>query len=398
MRKCVSKRLQDAWKGSIDFECQILEYTNESTSKTIDQSFIDPENVSCDSNAHSKRDNFSMSASLEEVEKLSFFIESSRHLSPCYRPTLVTSLNNIANLQSLLGLEPQKRVTKVIPSIFSEPSCGGLNKFLDCLETVENRGDGNFQDFLLWQNKFACLNSLSETLADDIFAVGCIIAELHLHRPLFDPVSLAAYINDGILPELIKKLPPYLHHLVELTLHRDWRRRPSAKALMESPYFPSTVRSAYLFLAPLYLLGSKSSCLQYAAKLAREGALLLMGSLAAEMCVPSCLPLILAPESDFDVEAAVQLLKDFLRSLKPQAAKSLLLPAIQKILQISVAECRIFSPEGCSYSNLIYTRSMEVPWITSIFGKNSSVGYLKSIHLFQKKFCSCGISSARGFL
>lgn len=367
MRKCVSKRVQDSWKSSTDFECQILEYTNESMSRTIFCSVLDPENVSCDRNLHSKSDILSMSASLEEMEKLSLFTESSRHLSPCYRPVLATSLNNIANLQNLLELKSQKRVAKVKASTFSESSCGGLNKFLDCLETFEDGRDRNFQDFLLWENKFSGLNSPSETLAADIFAVGCIIAELHLHRPLFDPVSLAAYIKDGILPELIKRLPPFLCRLVELTLHRDWRRRPSAKALMESPYFPSTVRSAYLFLAPLYLMGSKSSCLQYAAKLAREGALVSMGTLAAEMCATSCLPLILAPESDFDVEAAVQLLKDFLRSLKPQAAKSLLLPSIQKILQ------------GAESSHL-KVALIQISFIRDLWKSLGLQAYLEKIH------------------
>lgn len=367
MRKCVSKRVQDSWKSSTDFKCQILEYTNESMSRTIFCSVLDPENVSCDRNLHSKSDILSMSASLEEMEKLSLFTESSRHLSPCYRPVLATSLNNIANLQNLLESKSQKRVAKVKASTFSESSCGGLNKFLDCLETFEDGRDRNFQDFLLWENKFSGLNSPSETLAADIFAVGCIIAELHLHRPLFDPVSLAAYIKDGILPELIKRLPPFLCRLVELTLHRDWRRRPSAKALMESPYFPSTVRSAYLFLAPLYLMGSKSSCLQYAAKLAREGALVSMGTLAAEMCATSCLPLILAPESDFDVEAAVQLLKDFLRSLKPQAAKSLLLPSIQKILQ------------GAESSHL-KVALIQISFIRDLWKSLGLQAYLEKIH------------------
>lgn len=367
MRKCVSKRVQDSWKSSTDFKCQILEYTNESMSRTIFCSVLDPENVSCDRNLHSKSDILSMSASLEEMEKLSLFTESSRHLSPCYRPVLATSLNNIANLQNLLELKSQKRVAKVKASTFSESSCGGLNKFLDCLETFEDGRDRNFQDFLLWENKFSGLNSPSETLAADIFAVGCIIAELHLHRPLFDPVSLAAYIKDGILPELIKRLPPFLCRLVELTLHRDWRRRPSAKALMESPYFPSTVRSAYLFLAPLYLMGSKSSCLQYAAKLAREGTLVSMGTLAAEMCATSCLPLILAPESDFDVEAAVQLLKDFLRSLKPQAAKSLLLPSIQKILQ------------GAESSHL-KVALIQISFIRDLWKSLGLQAYLEKIH------------------
>ncbi|KAH9325541.1 hypothetical protein KI387_005719, partial [Taxus chinensis] len=333
MRKCSSRRLRDAWKEAAELESRMLGSTIESVSKIGSQSISQTEKICSDDNSYFKVDNHSMPTSLEELEELALFIESSRHLTPCYRPTLATNSHSGLSFESLQGQKLEKGATKSLPGIISDPTFGQLNSFLDCLVANEDGRERNFQDFLLWQNKASHLKSPLESLANDIFAMGCIIAELHMHRPLFDPVSLAAYIKDGVLPGLLKKLPPHLKCLVESAIQRDWRRRPSAEALLEAPYFPSTVRSAYWFLAPIYVLGSKSSRLHYAAKLAREGALLSMGSFAAEMCVPSCLPLILTPALDFDVEAAVHLLKEFIRSLKPQAAITLLLPSVQKILQ-----------------------------------------------------------------
>lgn len=116
-------------------------------------------------------------------------------------------------------------------------------------------------------------------------------------------------------------------------------RRPSAKSLLESPYFPKTVKSSYLFLAPLQLLAKDGSRLHYAANFAKQGALKAMGTFAAEMCAPYCLPLVVNPLSDTEAEWAYILLKEFLKCLKPNAVKTLVLPAIQKILQAGYELC-----------------------------------------------------------
>ncbi|XP_057859002.2 protein GFS12 isoform X1 [Cryptomeria japonica] len=369
MRKCSSRRLQSSWKDPPEFrnEGKLLECTNESASKMVRQSVSQTRNICSNNNFFSQVDNLSVSSSLEELEELALFIESSRHLTPCYNPILAANSNGSLNFHSLLGQKLEKGPTKSLPSTISNPPYGEYSKFIDCLEAEEDGRERTFQDFLLWQNKASQSISPSETLANDIFAVGCIIAELHLHRPLFDPVSLAAYIKDGILPGLLKKLPPYLQSLIESAIHLDWRRRPSAQALLEMPFFPSTVRSAYWFLAPVHIMGSKSSRLQYAAKLAREGALLSMGSFAAEMCLSSCLPLILAPPSDFDVEAAVHLLREFIRSLKPQAAKSMLLPSIQKILQ-------------SAESSHLKVTLLQISFIRDLWKSVGLQAYLENIH------------------
>lgn len=60
-----------------------------------------------------------------------------------------------------------------------------------------------------------------------------------------------------------------------------------------------------------------------------------MGTYAAEMCAPYCLPLVLTPLSDAEAEWAYTLLKEFIKSLSPKAVKTAILPTIQKILQAS---------------------------------------------------------------
>lgn len=60
-----------------------------------------------------------------------------------------------------------------------------------------------------------------------------------------------------------------------------------------------------------------------------------MGSFAAERCAPYCLPLVATPLSDAEAECAYVLLKEFIKCLSPKAVRTMILPAIQKILQAS---------------------------------------------------------------
>lgn len=61
-----------------------------------------------------------------------------------------------------------------------------------------------------------------------------------------------------------------------------------------------------------------------------------MGTFAAKMCAPYCLSLVLAPLSDIEAEWAYTLLKELIKCLKPKSVKAIILPAIQKILQVSL--------------------------------------------------------------
>lgn len=60
-----------------------------------------------------------------------------------------------------------------------------------------------------------------------------------------------------------------------------------------------------------------------------------MGSFAAEICASYCLPLIKTSLSDCEAEWAYILLKEFLKSLNPEAIRNKFLPVIQTILQAS---------------------------------------------------------------
>lgn len=93
----------------------------------------------------------------------------------------------------------------------------------------------------------------------------------------------------------------------------------------------------YHFVAPIQTLSKSVSRLQYASKLAKEGALKAMGPFAAEMCAPYCFSLISNSLSDAESEASLSLLTEFVRCLKLPAIKSLILPTIQKILQVCSA-------------------------------------------------------------
>lgn len=66
-----------------------------------------------------------------------------------------------------------------------------------------------------------------------------------------------------------------------------------------------------------------------------KGALKAMGTFAAEMCAPYCLSLVVALLSDIEAEWAFTLLKELIKCLKPKSVKAMILPTIQKILQVN---------------------------------------------------------------
>ncbi|XP_010276538.1 PREDICTED: protein GFS12 isoform X2 [Nelumbo nucifera] len=274
----------------------------------------------------------SQTACLQDLEAATSFCEQAWHLSHlyhCHQGDLIESFAEeppSENFETVISETPRSA------NSFVESPDIDLSSLLEYFE-VDDNGSMGFHELLLWRQKSSVMGTNSEIVAEDLFSFGCILAELYLNRPLFNPISLAAYMESGVLPGLMQELPPQAAVLVEACIERDWRRRPSAKSLLESPYFPETVRSSYVFLAPLHLLAKDGSCLQYAAKLAKQGALKAMGKFAAEMCAPYCLSLLATPSSDTEADWAFLLLKELLKCLKPQAIKTLVLPSIQKILQ-----------------------------------------------------------------
>ncbi|XP_020277297.1 protein GFS12 isoform X2 [Asparagus officinalis] len=269
---------------------------------------------------------------MEHLEEAISFCEHARYLCPVYN----YHENFVKNFPCLKSSQVSKGEilestgsNSIIPSdLFS-----GL---LECFNVNDTTLAG-FQELLRWRQKSSSSGISSEDLAGDIFSIGCILGELYLKRPLFDPVTFSAYRESGTLPGILQDLPPHVAIFVEASIQEDWKRRPSAKSLLESQFFPPTIRCAYLFLAPLQILAKAGHRIKYAAKLASVGALRAMGTYAAEMCAPFCLSLIMSPLSNVEAESALCILKEFLKCLNTQGIKTLILPSIQKILQAS--EC-----------------------------------------------------------
>ncbi|ESQ41855.1 hypothetical protein EUTSA_v10012423mg [Eutrema salsugineum] len=266
---------------------------------------------------------------LEETEEASAFSEHASHLSPKYHLHRNLDESHLhesysENINKADTILPGTSKNKCLPSDIS------LNYLLEHIE-VRDEASMELQELLLWRQDF-CPGNFSKDIAGDIFSIGCVLAELYLMKPLFNSSSLATYLEGGGLPELIKELPPPTKILVEACIEHDWRRRPSAKSLLESPYFSAAVKSAYLFAAPLHLLAKGGTRLYYAASFAKQGALKAMGTFVAEMCAVYCLPLVTTHLSDHDCESAYVLIKEFTKSLTPMAVQRLVMPCIQKIL------------------------------------------------------------------
>ncbi|XP_002873901.2 protein GFS12 isoform X1 [Arabidopsis lyrata subsp. lyrata] len=266
---------------------------------------------------------------LEETEEASAFSDHAAHLSPKYHlhENLVESPLHVSYSENT------KKVNTSLPGTSKNKGLSSrisLNYLLEHME-VRDEASTELQELLQWRQDF-CTGNFSKDIAGDIFSIGCVLAELYLMKPLFNSVSLANYLEGGDLPELIKELPPPTQVLVEACIEQDWRRRPSAKSLLDSPYFSATVRSAHLFAAPLHLLAKGQTRLCYAASFAKQGVLKAMGTFVAEMCAVYCLPLVTTPLSDDECELAYVVLKEFTKSLTPMAVQRLVLPSIQKIL------------------------------------------------------------------
>ncbi|CAM0881116.1 unnamed protein product [Alopecurus aequalis] len=298
---------------------------------------------------------------LEEFEQAMLFMELEHHLDPVYSyaDTSASCCSSVKYPKSEFSdqetLQPDN-VLSVVPDFVFE-------SYLDCFESDDSSPIG-YQELLRWKQMSY---SVTEHHANDIFSIGCMLAEIYLSRPLFDASLLAAYKETGMLPGALHELPIHVAVLVESCIQREWKRRPSAKQLLESPYFPPSVRSVYMFLAPLQLLCTPGDRLKYVAKLASEGALKAMGNFAAKVCAPYCLPFVSSSLSDVDTESGLSLIKDFLKCLSVQATKELILPIIQKILQ---------APE---YSHLKVSL-LQDSFVRELWKKLGKQTYIEKVH------------------
>ncbi|KAG0618615.1 hypothetical protein M758_4G078200 [Ceratodon purpureus] len=290
-------------------------------------------------------------APLEELKESHLFAEKARHLSSCYAPLPVEpgkgrllkarseQFTNNLSLVSLLGLPNNDECAHwessplykahILASISSKDSL----RLGDDLKDAESEDDSSLEDLVWWEALRQQGRPCLEAEGGDVFAAACIIAEMYLRRPLFDPVSMAAYEASGVLPDILEQLPPFVVSLIKPALHPDFQHRPSVEMLIKSPFFSTRIRAVYSFLASLHSLQSGHERLQFAADAAKFNAFQKLGTVATEMVAPSCLSLVIPFSSSIDPAAVVCLLKELLRTLKPHVAQQLVIPVIEHLLQ-----------------------------------------------------------------
>ncbi|XP_042027460.1 protein GFS12 isoform X4 [Salvia splendens] len=304
---------------------------------------------------------------LNKLEEATSFCEKSWHLDPCYNVHSSDCLKNNTS-ENELSTDIGRNVSPRKPDStrnYCEKSTIDSNSLLENIE--EGDDSVGYQELMLWRQ--ACSPKInSKRAADDIFSVGCILAELHMGKPLFGSSSLASYLDSGILPGSVQDIPHHMKVIVKACIENDWKRRPSVKCLLESPYFPKSVKSSYYFLAAFHGLSRNDLRLQYAATFAKQGALKRMGAFGAAMCAPYCLPLIVTSASDAEAEWAYLLLAEFLKCLKSEAVMKFVVPSVQRVLQ------------GTGYSHLKVSL-LQGSFMQDLWNRIGKQAYFETIHL-----------------
>ena len=162
---------------------------------------------------------------LQELESAASFCEHASNLCPVYHSRQGNTVNNVNSVKEPPGELLHTEISKVSGngSNYAESSDIDLASLVEYFEEDDSDSLG-FPELLLWRQKLSCLSLHFEDVAEDIFSTGCIIAELYLKRPLFNQISLAAYLDNGVSPRLMQELPPHTAVLVEACIQRDWRR------------------------------------------------------------------------------------------------------------------------------------------------------------------------------
>lgn len=162
---------------------------------------------------------------LNKLEEATSFCEKSWHLDPCYNvypsgysknDTSETELELLADISG--NVSPRKPDST---RNYCQKSTIDSNSLL---ENIEGDDDSfGYQELMLWRQ--TCSSNITfKRAADDIFAVGCILAELHMGKPLFGPSSLASYLDSGFLPSSMQDLPHHIKIVVETCIQKDWNR------------------------------------------------------------------------------------------------------------------------------------------------------------------------------
>lgn len=167
-------------------------------------------------------------------------------------------------------------------------------------------------------------------IQDDLYAVGCITAELFLARPLVTRNSLGSYPDISLLDELGLQTRSFIHRLVV----RDSSEDLTAHAALSSPVFPSYFPFLYSVIANYHLLDAwpaKLALLQenwpQLSRLPLEGFMLVFP-----------LVLQLLQQSETRSTAIVQFLSDLLTHLGPDTTSAQLRSPIITLYQVPNVE------------------------------------------------------------
>lgn len=201
---------------------------------------------------HRETSLLSETAYLQELEQASTFSEHARHLNAFYHyPLNQTRGKNISSSGDPTTETFSESISKLslIDRNYQVPYKMNLISFLQHMKE-EDKGSSGYPDLLLWKQKLSSSRLCSEDIARDIFSVGCLLAELHLCRPLFDPISLAIYLEDGTLPGYLQDLPPDIRLLVEACIQKDWMRYQCVctHIQLNACVWPNYVRFWWLFI------------------------------------------------------------------------------------------------------------------------------------------------------
>lgn len=160
---------------------------------------------------------------LNKLEEATSFCEKSWHLTPKYNIYSSDSLKDDPHLEEILRDNSAN-------ASFGEPDSSRNNGFISTidssylLENIEVDDDlVGYQELLLWRHTSSS-KVFSKRSADDIFAVGCILAELQLGKPLFGLNSLASYLESGMPPNSMQDLPNHIKVVVEACIQKEWNR------------------------------------------------------------------------------------------------------------------------------------------------------------------------------
>lgn len=160
---------------------------------------------------------------LKKLEEAASFCEKSWHLAPKYSVYSSNYLKNDPSENELLtnisgNVSPREPDSTRNCSLTSTINSSSL------LENIEVDDDSiGYQELMLFRQ--TCSSKItSKRAADDIFAVGCILAELQLGKPLFGMSSLASYLERGVLPSSMHDLPHHMKVVVEACIQKEWNR------------------------------------------------------------------------------------------------------------------------------------------------------------------------------